>query len=291
MRKSIVVKRSSFPVGALVSFHLSGTNALIPASAPVVTGTASFAVSPAVTSYSETSAVQTDLPNELTPPTDGPGTAITFETTPLIRSVVQVGSPELTLHLSAPTWAASQASANPAAELVLFAKIYDINPNGTITLVHRLIAPFRVADVSGPVHVELPAVVHTYPAGDRIELVIAASDSAYAGDRLPGTVTIANSAATPNTLSLPLLAVTGSAPVTTATQLFAPTNTPAGTQTARPATTPGSGSLLPLTGVNTAGLLAVGMLTLDLGALLVISSWRRSGAGYRQRPPGGKPSH
>ncbi|MEV5342886.1 hypothetical protein AB0K93_31090 [Streptomyces sp. NPDC052676] len=38
-------------------------------------------------------------------------------------------------------------------ELVLFAKLYDIAPDGARTLVHRLVAPVRVPDVTEPVTV------------------------------------------------------------------------------------------------------------------------------------------
>jgi len=253
---------AAFPVAGPVAFHLSGTGALLPASEPVVAGTVSFAVSQAATSYSETSAVQPDLPNQGTTPSDLPGTFAAFTSTPLAKPVIQVGSPELTLHLSAPSWAASQTSGNPASQLLLFAKIYDVSPSGTVDLVRRLIAPFRVPDVTAPVHVELPAVVHRYPAGDRIELVVAAADAAYQNNRLTGPVSVVNAAATPNILTLPLLSATGSGSVSAA-QLLPATTPP----TATHPTASGPTGTLPATGLPLAVGLA-GMLTLGAALLL-----------------------
>lgn len=48
----------------------------------------------------------------------------------------------------------------------------------------------RVADVTKPVHIELPGVVHRITRGHRIELMLAASDSAYDGNRIVQPVTV-----------------------------------------------------------------------------------------------------
>src|SRR5205807_2145328 len=78
----------------------------------------------------------------------------------------------------------------PAGQLVLFAKLYDVAPDGSVTLPERIVSPVRVADVTRVVHIALPGIVKRWPAGHRIRLVLAASDGAYAGNTavLPVTV-------------------------------------------------------------------------------------------------------
>jgi ABC-2 type transport system ATP-binding protein len=43
---------------------------------------------------------------------------------------------------------------------------------------------------AGPVTITLPGIVHRYDAGDRLDLVFAATDLAYLGNRAPETYTI-----------------------------------------------------------------------------------------------------
>ena len=115
------------------------------------------------------------------PPTDAPGTFAGF-TSPVLRAPAEVvGAPVVTLRLSAPAAAATQAG-GPSGQLVLFAKVYDVAPDGSKVLKNRLIAPQRVADVTKPVTVRLPGIVHRFATGHRIQLVVAASDFAYAGN-------------------------------------------------------------------------------------------------------------
>ncbi len=114
-----------------------------------------------------------------------------------------VGAPSVTLHLTAPVAAQSQAQ-GPSGQLVLFAKVYDVAPDGTKTLKNRLISPLRVTDVTKPVTVKLPGIVHRFAAGHRIQVAIAASDAAYAGNVVTQPVTISTSPLAPSTLSLPL---------------------------------------------------------------------------------------
>ncbi|MGN6128782.1 MAG: CocE/NonD family hydrolase C-terminal non-catalytic domain-containing protein, partial [Nocardioidaceae bacterium] len=153
------------------------------------------------TSYSETSALEGSQVNQ--DPSDAPGTFAAFTSHPLARPAVVVGSPRLTLHLDAPVAAGGQAT-GPAGKLVLFAKVYDVAPDGTKTLQHRLVSPVRVKDVTKPVHVELPAVVQRFAAGHRIQLVVAASDAAYAGNTAPQPVTVSTAPGSPSRLDLPL---------------------------------------------------------------------------------------
>jgi predicted acyl esterase len=132
-----------------------------------------------------------------------PGTFAAFTSAPLDSGAVLVGSPRLTVHLSDPVAAGTQGS-DPAGKLVVFAKLYDVAPDGSQTLQHRLISPVRVTDVTKPVHIELPGVVQRFPAGHRIRVVLSASDSAYAGNAAAQTVTVKTGPRAPSVLRLPL---------------------------------------------------------------------------------------
>jgi predicted acyl esterase len=169
----------------------------------VQTGTSTFAAIPgAPASYSETSAVGSELAGQ-DPPHDTPGTYAAFASAPLAKDLDSVGIPTLDLTVQSPT-ASQTAGAGPGGELVLFAKIYDVAPDGSLTLVHRLISPVRIATL-GAVHIELPGIVHRFPAGHRLEVVVATSDAAYRGNDAPQTVDILTGPTAPGVLSLPTL--------------------------------------------------------------------------------------
>ncbi|MFD0274504.1 alpha/beta fold hydrolase [Kitasatospora sp. NPDC127111] len=111
---------------------------------------------------------------------DFPGQHAGFDSAPL-------DSP---LHLTGqPTVALKVRSDKPDA--VLFAKLYDVAPDGKQSLPQQLAAPLRVtgADAAGgrSVTVALPAVDHTFAAGHRLRLVLAATDLAYASPAEPAT--------------------------------------------------------------------------------------------------------
>jgi len=193
---------SGFSPDPTASLYLSGSDALVPTRAAVTAGSASYAnAGPAPTSYSETSGLEGSTVNN--PPSDAPGTFASWTTAPLAGAADLVGSPRLTLHLDAPVAAQTQTT-DPAGKLVLFAKLYDVAPDGTQTLQHRLISPVRVADVTQPVRVTLPGVVQRFPAGHRIRLVVAASDAAYAGNHAAQPVTVRTGPDAPGVLRLPL---------------------------------------------------------------------------------------
>ncbi|HET6699602.1 MAG TPA: CocE/NonD family hydrolase [Nocardioidaceae bacterium] len=196
------VTRARFSQKATAALYLSGVEALVARRSAVRRGTASYAnASVAPTSYSETSGLEGSVVNR--PPADDAGTFAAWTSPPLRRGVAMVGSPRLTVHLDAPVAAAGQR-AGAAGRLILFAKVYDVAPDGTVHLQHRLVSPVRVHDVTAPVHVQLPAVVQRFAPGHRIRLVLAASDFAYAGNPLPQPVTVRTGRARPGVLRLPL---------------------------------------------------------------------------------------
>ncbi len=168
----------------------------------MVPGSASYAnTSAAPTSYSETSGVEGDTVNN--EPSDGPGTFAAFSSPVLKAPAEVVGAPVVKLHLTAPAAAQTQAG-GPSGQLVLFAKVYDVAPDGTKVLKNRMISPLRVADVNKPVNLRLPGIVHRFATGHRIQVVVAASDFAYAGNTVVQPVTISTSPLAPSTLGLPL---------------------------------------------------------------------------------------
>ena len=192
---------SAVPTNLGQRLYFTGSDGLTSDPTKVVAGSAQYGnAGPAPTSYSETSGVEGSQVNN--DPNDAPGTFAAFTSPALAKAANMVGSAQLTLHLDAPV--AAQSQSQEGGRLVLFAKIYDVAPDGTKVLQHRLIAPLRVADVTKPVTVHLPAVVQRFPAGHRIQVVVAASDAAYAGNTLPQPVTITTSKAAPSSVLLPL---------------------------------------------------------------------------------------
>jgi len=228
---------SSFSGAPTSTLFLSGTDRLTPTKGSVASGSAQFAVSPAGTSYSETSGVGNSGPTDQPPPSDSPGTFASYTTAKLTRATDLVGSPRLSMRISAPVAAKAQAT-GPGGKLILFTKLYDVAPDGTQKLQHRLISPIRAKDVTKPLQVELPGVAQRFAAGHRIRLVVAGGDSAYANNSTPQPVTILTSRQDPGTLTLPLASsTTGSCPKgTTGNQPFCEKPVAAGTSG------PGSGS-------------------------------------------------
>ncbi|MFZ5852405.1 MAG: CocE/NonD family hydrolase, partial [Actinomycetota bacterium] len=204
----------AYPVGRPVPLYLSGSGTLTPRRSAVTPGSASWA-NPgggAAASYSETSALQgSRVPDGVTPPYDAPGTFAAWTGPALPRAVDVVGVPTLDVRFDAPAVAAVQG-AGPAAQLLVFAKIYDVAPDGSVTLVNRLVSPTRVADVTAPVRIELPGIVHRFAAGHRLRLVLAATDAAYRNADPVQPVTVATSPLDPPTLRLPVVGAGGADP-------------------------------------------------------------------------------
>lgn len=199
---------SSFPVGSRQTWYLSGADSLVGSRAAVLPGSTSWS-NPgggAAASYSEVSGLegQVALPPNLTTPYDTAGTFGAWSTAPLAGPLTIVGSPTLDIRFDSPAVAATQGT-GPGGQLQVFAKLYDVSPDGTTTLVHKLISPVRVPDVTQPVHVELPAIVHRVEAGHRLRLVLAATDAAYKNAYAVQPVTVSASPTDPAAFSLPVV--------------------------------------------------------------------------------------
>ena len=193
----------SYPVGTNRTLYLSGPalpgqdGGLVAGRSAVTPGTSTYtSPSPIGPNYTETSAL-----DQSGPVVDPPGTAIRFATDPLTRAVTVVGSPRLTVQLTAPT----VLPTTPDTQLVVYAKLYDIGPDGAIELPDRLISPARVADPSKPFTIELPAIVHRFEPGHRLAVVLAGGDMAYRGSNLRQTVALTTGGTNVQQLTLPVV--------------------------------------------------------------------------------------
>lgn len=199
---------SSYPVGSGRTFYLSAADQLVTSRTSVQPGSTTWtnpgAGAPA--SYSEVSGLegQVDLPDGVTTPYDTPGTFGAWTTPAQTKPLTVVGSPTLDVRFDSPAVALTQ-KAGPSGQLQVFAKLYDVAPDGSKTLVHKLISPVRVADVTQPVHIELPAVVHRVAAGHRLQLVLASTDAAYKNAYAVQPVTVHTSPAAPAVLRVPVV--------------------------------------------------------------------------------------
>jgi len=110
-------------------------------------------------------------------PFDIPGQSVTFDSAPLAGALKVVGIPHLRASLT-----------TTSGEAVIFAKLYDVGPDGSSTLPGGAVAPARLSGAPlAPlaVNMDLPGIAHTFLAGHRVRLVIASTDQAYANLRQP----------------------------------------------------------------------------------------------------------
>ncbi|MFG2626185.1 CocE/NonD family hydrolase [Streptomyces sp. NPDC048473] len=184
--------------------YLSGDGKLVDNRSKVTRGSRQYANWLVPTSHSESSlAGLIGLPDSK--PYDIKGTHLGWTSAPLTSAVDVVGAPKATLKVVSPKTERVQNSGDAADKLVLFAKVYDVAPDGTRTLVNRLVAPVRVPDVTRPFTVQLPGIVHRYETGHRLEFAIAASDSAYSGNRGIKPVTVVSAPEDTGVLELPVV--------------------------------------------------------------------------------------
>jgi ABC-2 type transport system ATP-binding protein len=116
---------------------------------------------------------------------DVPGQHARFESAPLDEPVEIVGAPTVTLR-----------AASPTGEAVLFVKLYDVDPGGGAELPNGKVAPVRLTGLprriedAAPVTVTLPAIVRRIEAGNRLRVVVATADQAYATPAEPVVYTV-----------------------------------------------------------------------------------------------------
>ena len=112
---------------------------------------------------------------------DFPGQSARFVSAPLRHATTLTGAPTVTVKV-----------ATTAPQAVLFAKLYDVGPDGKQTLPAGLATPVRVAGSpqGTTVRVQLPAVDHDFAAGHRMALVLATTDLGYATPAAPASYTV-----------------------------------------------------------------------------------------------------
>lgn len=192
----------TFPVGTPQNWYLSGAGDLVNQPTAVQPGSQSF-LTPVLglpTSFDNPDVVASMFTGANALPSV-PDTTRTWSTSPLAAPTDVVGSPTMQLRVNAPTAALTQLT-GPAGMLVLFLRLVDIAPNGTATPINYQIAPVRIPDVNQPFTVRLPAIVHQFPAGDRIGLQVEGGDVNYRGNLVGAPVTIASGSG--QVLSLPV---------------------------------------------------------------------------------------
>jgi ABC-2 type transport system ATP-binding protein len=120
---------------------------------------------------------------------DPPGQAAQFTTAPVDGQVVVSGSSTVRLQVAADP-------AHPQPDAVLFAKLYDVGPDGSRVLPANAIAPFRVSGLPADgspaeVTVTLPGIVRPIEAGHALRLVVGTTDQAFAAPAAPAVFRVA----------------------------------------------------------------------------------------------------
>lgn len=183
------VGMKALPPTSSVQFELAAGGGLVPpGTAPGVAGIP-IVNSVAPTSYSEVPNFQSSVPLD---PTDvgEPATATSFATPAMTRALTVIGQPAVHFTLTSTT-----------GEAIVFWKVYDLAPDGTYELVHRLVTPIRVlgegqwpatAPITEPVDIRLglQSIVHRFEVGHRLVLTVATTDTAHYASRLPGVYQI-----------------------------------------------------------------------------------------------------
>ncbi|OLR94586.1 alpha/beta fold hydrolase [Actinokineospora bangkokensis] len=121
---------------------------------------------------------------------DLPGQVARFSSAPQAQQLLIAGASTVKLRVGA-----QPGQAQPPDGAVLFAKLYDVGPDGTRTLPASAVSAFRVprlpADGSPvEVTVSLPGIVRPIEAEHRVELAVATTDQAYAPQQLPAVYTV-----------------------------------------------------------------------------------------------------
>lgn len=184
-------------VGTPQSFHLSGAGLATQADA-AAPGLQTFATGPA--GLPTSSRPPDPLSRIALPDISIPGTFARWTGAPQTKPMDVVGAPKLDIVVS--TDRPPNGSLDDS--LVVFAKLYDIAPNGVADLIGDLVAPARIVDPSKPIAITMPAIVHRFDTGHRLALDIAGGDLNYRGGLVSYRVSIASGP--DQVLTLPVVA-------------------------------------------------------------------------------------
>jgi predicted acyl esterase len=186
---------ASFPLRSTATYTLSGTNKLVASGATVGTSTIVNPAGGEPAAYTETpNFTGPDAsPNLAQAPTDIPGQHADFTSAPFTSDVTSVGVPSLRVKLShiAPT------------DLVIYAKAWDVAPDGTATLINRHIAPARIptSALGAPVEIKLIGFAHRFVVGHSFRLTLATTDQTSFNNPVADAITITTGSG--STLTLP----------------------------------------------------------------------------------------
>jgi ABC-2 type transport system ATP-binding protein len=178
---------------------------LVEVGEPMVGGSATFLNPPG-----GTPAAYSELPNFSSPgdtgdrpPQEIEGQHLALDTGPFETPLDLVGIPFLDLHLS---------HINTVRDARLFAKLYDVAPDGTATLLRRQVAPARIPTeaLTERVTLRLVGTSWRFEEGHRLRLVLAATDMAFYNERLADVLTVSSTADAPSVLRLPVMGATPS---------------------------------------------------------------------------------
>lgn len=189
----------SFPLSGTRTYTLSGSSDLTTGVAVPGSATILNPVGGQPAAYTETSNFSgpDSDPNLAAPPIDIPGQHADFTSPAFSRPAMSVGVPSVHLRLSheAPT------------DLVIFAKVWDVAPDGTATLIHRLISPARIptASLDQAVDVKLIGFAHRWETGHRVRLTLCTTDATSFNNPVADVITIRTGPGTTFTLPFKML--------------------------------------------------------------------------------------
>ncbi|HET7246113.1 MAG TPA: alpha/beta fold hydrolase [Streptosporangiaceae bacterium] len=130
---------------------------------------------------------------------DMPGQSAAFTSAPLSAALQVTGSPTVRIRVSG------------TPQVILFAKVYDVDQAGHATLPYQLVAPLRVTGTQAGriVTVTLPAIDYSFSAGHRLRLVLTTTDFGYATPPAPAVYQVALAGSGLTVPGDPALTVTG----------------------------------------------------------------------------------
>ena len=175
----------AFPLAKSLAYTLSGAADLVQGGGTASTAAMVNPVGGLPAAYSELSNFTGPASSPSSggiPTTEIPGQHVDFTSAPFETSVDSVGVPSVRVRLShvAPT------------DLVLFGKVYDVAPDGSATLIHRLIAPARIpsAALGAPVDLKLAGFAHRFGAQHRVRLTLATTDATSYNNKVADVITV-----------------------------------------------------------------------------------------------------
>ena len=128
-----------------------------------------------------------------------PGESAAFTSAPLAAPLQQTGSASVRIRVSG------------AADITVFAEVYDVDQAGNATLPFQLAAPVRVTGAAAGrmVTVTLPAMDYQFAAGHRLRLVLTSTDFGYATAGAAAAYRVALAGPVLSVPSDPALRITG----------------------------------------------------------------------------------